>query len=82
MSDVPKTVRLILTCSTGNECIVAFEPEGAVHKLLASESFTIEVSGPGSGEVEITYDGDGVSVHAWPPASTTVWNDAGEIVPT
>jgi hypothetical protein len=80
MDDVAtdKTVRLLLTCLEGDQCLVAFEPEGATHTLRADDVFTVVISGPGDGEVEVSYDCDGISVHKWPGADFTVTNRRGD----
>ena len=84
MEDVAaaKTVRLLLTCLEGDDCVVAFEPEGATHALRAGDVFTVLISGPGDGEVEVSYVKDGISVHKWPGADFIVTNRRGDHLPT
>jgi hypothetical protein len=82
MSFEPKVVSLLLTCLDGDECQVAFEPEGAVHTLKAGDAFRVEVKGVGSGEVEIGFVPNGITVVAWDEATTVVRNRAGSHVPT
>ena len=60
-----------------DSCVVAFEPLGEVATLNRGDAFTVEISGPGDGLVEISYDADGISIGAWSGASTVAWDRAG-----
>ena len=77
-----KTVRLLLTCLNDDQCVVAFEPEGATHTLRSNDVFTVLISGPGDGEVEVSYDDEGITVHKWPGADFHLTNRRGERLPT
>ena len=77
-----KVVRLSLECLHDDGCVVAFEPEGAVHKLPRGEEYVVLIQGAGSGEVGVSYDGDGLTIWAWEGASTAVTDGAGRTIPT
>jgi hypothetical protein len=76
VSQVSKSVRLLLTANQ-DQCNVAFEPEGAVLGLADKDALTVEISGPGTGLLEIMYGRDSLTVCAWEGATTRVWNKAG-----
>ena len=44
---------LLVTVLEAETCVVAFEPEGATITLNKADAFTVEVSGPGDGVVEV-----------------------------
>jgi hypothetical protein len=77
-----QTVRLLLTCLDGEQCVVAFEPEGATHTLRADDAFTVLISGTGGGEVEVSHENDGITIHKWPGADFYVTNRSGQRLPT
>ncbi len=77
------TTRLLIQCFEPEACEVAFEPWGAVHTLLREDSFTVEISGPGDGLVEVGYSPGWISVCAWigddgSVAEVTARNERGE----
>jgi DNA-binding beta-propeller fold protein YncE len=77
VSHAETSVRLLLTVLESDACDVAFEPEGAVVALRRGDAFTVEVSGPGTGVVEVSYDPKGISIGAWSGASTVAYDRAG-----
>ena len=77
------TARLLIQCTAPDACDVAFEPWGSVEILRPDDAFTVEITGPGDGLVEIALSSDGLSVFAWIDddgtiADMTAWNKAGE----
>jgi hypothetical protein len=46
--------------------------------LKLGEQFKVEITGPSGGEIEIRHYPGGLSVWAWPGATTRAWNKAGE----
>ena len=77
-----KEVRLLLTCLVAPNCTVAFEPLGSVHTLNQDDIFHVEIFGPGSGEVEVSYRPDGISVGAWSGADVRVRDKSGSELQT
>lgn len=71
------SVRFIVTCLGAAECIVAFEPEGAIHTLSKGDVFTVEVKGPGSGVIELSYEPGGIIICAWSGGDTFAWDKEG-----
>ena len=77
MKTPDKSVRLIVTCLRAAECKVAFEPEGAILTLMSGDVFTVDVKGPGTGVIEVSYWPDGISINAWSGGDTFAWDKAG-----
>jgi hypothetical protein len=77
-----ETVSLLLTCLNAAQCTVAFEPEGAVHILREGEVFTVELSGPTPGQVEVSFTPGGIVIGAWQGASTRLRNANGDEILT
>lgn len=73
-----RRVTFTLTCDEVDECRVAFEPDGSVHPLRRDDALDVEIAGPGSGRVEITFVPDGFIVGAWAGSETSARNWAGE----
>ena len=71
-----RTVRLVLT-SLRTDCTVSFEPEGAEHQLPENHHFTVEISGVGSGVVEVAFQPTGIAIVAWDRAQTRAWDREG-----
>jgi hypothetical protein len=71
-------VRLLLTVLDVDSCDVAFEPEGAVVTLRRGDALAVELHGPGSGVVEVSFDPKGISIGAWSGASTTARDRTGQ----
>jgi hypothetical protein len=67
------SVRLVLTCIAAASCEVRFEPEGATATLVEGEPIEVEVRGPGTGIVEVSYLPDGINIVAWSGADTFAW---------
>ncbi len=76
------TVRLILTNLADSTCTISFEPKGAQAQLPVGEVFAVEITGPGDGLVEVSFDGDGLSIGEWDGAHTRIRNKRGEKVAT
>lgn len=77
------TTRLLIHCSEPEAIEVAFEPWGALHTLNRDDAFTVEISGPGDGLVEIGYSPGWIRVCAWldddgTVAEMTAQNERGE----
>jgi fermentation-respiration switch protein FrsA (DUF1100 family) len=64
------SVRLLLTVLDADSCVVYFEPEGGFVRLDRGDAFSVEITGPGDGIVEVSYAPDGLSIGAWSGAST------------
>ena len=75
-------VQLMLTNLTDSTCTVSFEPKGAQAQLPVGEVFVYEISGPGDGLVEVSFDRDGLSIGEWDGAQTRVRNKRGDNVVT
>ena len=72
-----RRVRLTVSCIRAEECVLAFEPEGATVQLKSGEPVRVEVVGSGEGVVEVSYWPTGISVCAWPGADTRAWDVNG-----
>ena len=72
------TTRFLVTCIEGESCIVAFEPEGAVHTLRADDAFVVEMAGSSPGVPEVNFSGDGITLCAWSGADTRAWDRSGK----
>lgn len=59
MSIVPS---LQLTCLDGDQCSVYFEPWGTEYVLLRGDVFHVETEALASGDVEVSYVSDGISL--------------------
>lgn len=73
-----KKVTFLLTCVDVDSCSVVFEPLGMEYILTSGDIFRVVMTGPASGDFEITYSPGAISVTDWPGADTKVWNKAGE----
>jgi hypothetical protein len=71
-------VSLLLTCLDTEECVVSFEPEGAVVTLKKGHPLRVEMSGPDGGLPELSYLPDGIVVGGWQGAQTRAWDEQGE----
>ena len=72
------TTRLVLQCFDADACEVAFEPWGTVETLRVGDTFTVEVSGPGDGVVEVACRPGGISLWAWSGADVVAWDKEGK----
>jgi hypothetical protein len=70
------SVRLVLTCIDTPSCEVRFEPEGAVATLFEGKPIEVEVRGPGTGIIEVSYLPDGINIVAWSGADTFARDEA------
>ena len=70
-------MNLVVTCVGAPSCSVSLEPEGALLELTEDDWFDVEISGEGSGQVEISYTPTGIIVGAWSGSETTVHDRAG-----
>ena len=71
-------ITFLVTCLDAPECSVAFEPEGAVHTLLETDEFRVEIE-PGDKVpyIEVGYSSDGLSIVEASDATVRAWNRAG-----
>lgn len=82
-SDNPmQTVSFLLTCVEGPQCLVAFEPWGAVHTLKRDDRFTVRLRGRSIEPFEISYKPGVIIVGLGDDSELTVTNLAGEVLPT
>lgn len=72
-----KSIRLLLTALACDSCEVAFEPEGAVVSLRRGDVFTADISGPGTGVVEVSCSPEGITIGVWSGAETVAHDRAG-----
>ena len=77
-----RVIRFQLSNLTDAPCTVSLEPLGDQADLPKGEVFTVEVSGPGDGPLEISYAPNGVIIGEWNGAKTRLLNRQGERVQT
>lgn len=58
-------MRLVLECVQADSCSVIFEPFGAEYILQAGDAFHIEITGRGTGDVQIWYGPGAISIAPW-----------------
>jgi hypothetical protein len=76
-------VILTLTCLEGDQCQVFFEPTGAEHTLKSDDRFTVEISGPGTGEPTLSYIPRGIVIWPWlGGAIARIRNATGDELPS
>jgi hypothetical protein len=75
-----RTVRLLVSNLSEGECTLSLEPLGGQVTLPKGEAFTVELSGPGKGLVEVIYATNELIIGEWDGATTVVMNRHGEII--
>jgi hypothetical protein len=58
--DAHRIPGLTLTCLTGPQCSVYFEPWGTEYTLLSGDVFHVETTALATGDVEVSYDEGGI----------------------
>jgi len=69
-----QTVRLLVSNLSDDQCTVSIEPLGGQVTLPKGEVFTVQVSGPGKGLVEVSYATNGLVIGEWDGAITVLMN--------
>jgi hypothetical protein len=69
---------LLLHCFDADECVVAFEPEGATHVLRKGDVFRVEAVLPVGHEIEVAYRPGSIAIWAEQYWGTRAFNKAGE----
>jgi hypothetical protein len=82
MTQPQHSVQLKLTTLADQQCTVSFEPKGAQALLPVGEVFTVGISGPGDGIVEVSFAKDGLIIGEWDGAYTRARNRRGADVAT
>lgn len=80
MSGQENKVCLLVSNVSGDKCTVSLEPLGGQITLPKGEVFTVEVSGPGKGIVEVSYASNGIIICEWDGATTLVTNRQGDVM--
>jgi hypothetical protein len=77
LSEPTIIIKLKLLCLNADECTVYFEPFGAYHQLSSDDHFDVTISGQGSGDVEVAYRPEGITLWIWGGATYQIVNSEG-----
>ncbi len=72
--------RLTLTCLTGRQCSVYFEPWGTEHILVTGDMFHVESPALASGDVEVSYVDGGIALTFTADVPVVVLDGAGKLL--
>jgi hypothetical protein len=70
--------RFIVTCVSGEQCVVTIEPWGTAHVLAPCDFFRVESWALATGDVEVSYDVGRVVLGFTSDDAITITNRTGE----
>lgn len=73
-----KVPHLALTCLSGQQCSVYFEPWGTEYILLSGDVFNVESSALATGDVEVSYVDGGIALTFTADVPIVVTDRAGK----